>query len=111
MQFAVQKREDIRPADGQIWLTLLGFRFTRPAFHRGRSRYFAVLQREHMSTRKIAMHKSVISHDAYNRPYDLAFRSRVIFIDGFAVGLALFQGEYSIAIISRALFLPQQCPF
>jgi hypothetical protein len=50
-----------------------------------------------MPTCKIAMHKRAISLDTFNRPYDLAVRVRVILIDGFAVGLALLQGEYPTA--------------
>jgi hypothetical protein len=50
-----------------------------------------------MPTCKITMHKSVISLDAFNRPYDLAVRSRSILIGRFAVGLALFQGGHSTA--------------
>jgi hypothetical protein len=43
------------------------------------------------------MHKSVVSLDAFNRPYDLAVRRRVFLLGGFAVGLALLQREYPTA--------------
>ena len=80
-----------------MWLTAVAFRFTRPTFHRGRSGYFTFVQREHMPACKITMHKSVVSLDAFNRPYDLAVRRRVFLLGGFAVGLALLQREYPTA--------------
>ena len=88
---------DICPADRPMWLTPVAFRFTRPAFHRGRSGYFTFGQREHMPTCKIAMRESVMSHDTDYRLCDLAFSSSIILSDGLAVGLTLFQGGYSIA--------------
>jgi len=89
------KRGEIRPADRRIWLTLLGLRFTRPACHRGRSRYFTFVHREHMPTRQIAMHKCAVWHYTYNCLSAFAIRCRNFLIVGFAVGLALFQGGYS----------------
>ena len=83
-----------------MWLTAVTFRFTRPAFHRGRSGYFTFVQREHMPTCKIAMHKCAFAHNACNRSSDLAFRSRMILIGRFAVGLALFQREYPTCELS-----------
>ena len=103
---------DIRPADRRLWLTPVAFRFTRPAFHRGRRRHFTFVQREHMPTRKIAMHKGVISHYTFNRPYDLAFRIRSFLVGRFAVGWALFQWGYSTAnyrpipIVAATIFCP-----
>ena len=86
-----------------LWLTAVAFRFTRPAFHRGRSGYFTFGQREHMPTCKIAVHESVMSHDTDYRPYDLAVRSRVIIIDRFAIGLAFLQGYTRLQIIFQSL--------
>jgi hypothetical protein len=81
-----------------FWLTPVAFRFTRPAFHRGRSRCFTALHCEHMPTCKIAMHKCAISDYAFNRLCDLAFRSSIILFGRFAVGLVfLLQRGYSIA--------------
>ena len=45
--------------------------------------------------------KVAVAPYTYNRLCDLAFRSRVILIDGFAVGLALFQEGYSTPLTHR----------
>jgi hypothetical protein len=48
------------------------------------------------------MHKSVVTLYTFNRPYDLACRSRVFLVGRFAAGLTLFQDGYSTANYLRS---------
>ena len=56
-----------------------------------------------MPTRKVAMHKCAVAHDACNRSSDLAVRSRMILIGRFAVGLMLLHGDTRLQIIFQSL--------
>jgi hypothetical protein len=61
------------------------------------------------------MHKRAISLDTFNRPYDLAIRSRGFLIGRFAVGLAFLQGDTRLQIIFQSLSccnnVRSDCPF
>src|SRR5665811_1468731 len=91
-----------------VRLMLFVFRFARPTFHRGGSRYFIFVHREHVSTRQIAMYKRAISHDACNRSGEFALACRIFLVDGFADVRAPFQGDTRLRIIFQVSFLPQQ---